>query len=87
MAGFSIFKKKIFKKYHSKLYGKGWKFLLINKKKPLYFFSYHKNNFFYKYRGIYLFLKFYLIKIFNKFYFYKKINLINDNKILIKQRN
>jgi len=64
-----------------------WKFLLINKKKPLYFFSYHKNNFFYKYRGIYLFLKFYLIKIFNKFYFYKKINLINDNKILIKQRN
>ena len=27
MTGFSIFKKKIFKKYHSKLYGKGWKLL------------------------------------------------------------
>lgn len=27
MTGFSIFKKKIFTKYHSKLYGKGWKLL------------------------------------------------------------
>lgn len=77
MTGFSIFKKKIFKKYHSKLYGKGWKLLAdliynkenfkiielkINFDKRLYHYS--KINFFVLLNVIGLFLyKFYLLKI------------------------
>jgi dolichol-phosphate mannosyltransferase len=77
MTGFSIFKKKIFKKYHSKLYGKGWKLLAdliynkenfkiielkINFDKRLYHYS--KINFSVLLNVIGLFLyKFYLLKI------------------------
>jgi dolichol-phosphate mannosyltransferase len=77
MTGFSIFKKKIFTKYHSKLYGKGWKFvadliynkenfkiieLKINFDKRLYHYS--KINFSVLLNVIGLFFyKFYLLKI------------------------
>jgi len=45
-----------------------WKFLLINKKKPLYYFSHKKKNFFYNFKGIYYYFIFFLKKFFNKFY-------------------
>ena len=77
MTGFSIFKKKIFKKYHSKLYGKGWKLLAdliynkesfkiiqlkINFDKRLHHYS--KINFSVLLNVIGLFIyKFYLLKI------------------------
>lgn len=77
MTGFSIFKKKIFKKYYSKLYGKGWKLLAdliynkesfkiiqlkINFDKRLHHYS--KINFSVLLNVIGLFIyKFYLLKI------------------------
>jgi dolichol-phosphate mannosyltransferase len=77
MTGFSIFKKKIFKKYYSKMYGKGWKLLAdliynkesfkiielkINFDKRLYHYS--KINFSVLLNVIGLFIyKFYLLKI------------------------
>jgi len=45
-----------------------WKFLLINKKKPIYYFSHIKKNFFYNFKGIYYYFIFFLKKTFNKFY-------------------
>ena len=77
MTGFSIFKKKIFKKYHSKLYGKGWKLLadliyneenfkIIEQKisfdKRLYHYSKINLSVLQNVIGLFLY-KFYLLKI------------------------
>ena len=77
MSGFSIFKKKIFKKYHSKLYGKGWKLLadliyneenfkIIEQKisfdKRLYHYSKINLSVLQNVIGLFLY-KFYLLKI------------------------
>jgi len=77
MTGFSIFKKKIFKKYHSKLYGKGWKLLAdliynkenfkiieikINFNKRLYHYSKINLSVLFNVIGLFLY-KFYFLKL------------------------